>query len=90
MLNSNFRNITLRDLTQAKNFSSCIFLLYKTTISGTCISKKDNSNKMDPIRAVKDGRIDDLLMLSAWVKKELYIQVKFLYELDEDLAVKLQ
>ena len=45
---------------------------------------------MDPIRAVEDGRIDDLLILSAWVKKELFIQVKFLYELDKDLAVKLQ
>ena len=90
MLNSNFRNVTLWDLTQAKNFSSsCNFLLYKT-FPGTCISTKDNSNKMDPIRAVEDGRIDDLLILSAWVKKELFIQVKFLYELDKDLAVKLQ
>ena len=45
---------------------------------------------MDPIRAIEDGRSDDLLILSEWVKKELFKQVKFLYELDEDWAVKLQ
>ena len=45
---------------------------------------------MDPNRAVEDGRSDDLLILSAWVKKELFNQVKFLYELDEDLAVNGQ
>jgi hypothetical protein len=73
----------LWDLTQTKNFSSRIVLLQKT-ISGTCISKKDTSNKMDPIRAVEDERSNDLLILSAWVKKELFIQVKFLYELDEE------
>jgi len=45
---------------------------------------------MDPNRAVEDGRSDDLLILSAWVKKDLFNQVKFLYELDEDLAVNGQ
>jgi hypothetical protein len=86
MLNSNLRKLNLRDLTQAKYFSSCNFLLYKT-ISVTCINTKDNFKKMDPIRAVDDGRSDDLLILSTWVKKELFNQVKFLYELEEDLAV---
>lgn len=45
---------------------------------------------MEPNRAVEDGRSDDLLILSAWVKKDLFNQVKFLYELDEDLAVNGQ
>ena len=42
---------------------------------------------MDPIRAVDEGRDEDMLIITAWVKKELFNQVKFLYQPDDDLAV---
>ena len=34
-----------------------------------------------------DGRCDDLLILSRWVRKELFAQVKFLYNPEVDLRV---
>jgi len=42
---------------------------------------------MDPIRAVDEGRDEDMLIITAWVKKELFNQVKFLYQPEDDLAV---
>jgi hypothetical protein len=34
-----------------------------------------------------DGRKEDLLIISQWVRKELFIYVKFLYRPEEDLAM---
>ena len=34
-----------------------------------------------------DGREEDLKILSQWVRKELFVKVKFLYDVKEDLAV---
>jgi hypothetical protein len=34
-----------------------------------------------------DGRKEDLLIISHWVRKELFINVKFLYRPEEDLAM---
>ena len=35
-----------------------------------------------------DGRCDDLLILSRWVRKELFAQVKFLYNPEVDLRIR--
>jgi hypothetical protein len=37
-----------------------------------------------------DGRKEDLLIISQWVRKELFVNVKFLYQPDKDLAVNGQ
>ena len=37
-----------------------------------------------------NGRKEDLLIISQWVRKELFVNVKFLYQPDEDLAVNGQ
>ena len=34
-----------------------------------------------------DGREEDLKIISQWVRKELFVKVKFLYDVEEDLAV---
>ena len=34
-----------------------------------------------------DGREEDLKILSQWVRKELFVKVKFIYDVEEDLAV---
>ena len=34
-----------------------------------------------------DGRSDDLIIISRWARKELFAQVKFLYNADVDLCV---
>ena len=34
-----------------------------------------------------DGRHEDLKIISQWVRKELFVKVKFLYDVEEDLAV---
>jgi hypothetical protein len=34
-----------------------------------------------------DGISDDLLILSKWVKKELFVKVKFLYNQEKDLKI---
>jgi hypothetical protein len=33
------------------------------------------------------GMSDDLIILSRWVKKELFVKVKFLYNIDKDLMI---
>jgi hypothetical protein len=34
-----------------------------------------------------DGREEDLKILSQWVRKELFVKVKFIYDVEEDLVV---
>lgn len=34
-----------------------------------------------------DGRKEDLLIIAQWVRKELFVYVKFLYKPEEDLAI---
>jgi len=34
-----------------------------------------------------DGRKEDLLIISQWVRKELFVYVKFLYKPEDDLAM---
>jgi len=40
----------------------------------------------DPFRPVNDGMDEDLLVIATWARKELFTQVKFLYQPEEDLA----
>ena len=45
-------------------------------------------NMEDPVNVVQtDGMEDDLIILSRWVKKEMFIKVKFLYNLEKDLRI---
>jgi len=34
-----------------------------------------------------DGREEDLKILSQWVRKELFVKVKFIYDVEEDLVL---
>ncbi len=39
------------------------------------------------VGAEKDGLTEDLLILSKWVKKEMFVMVKFLYNQEKDLRI---
>jgi hypothetical protein len=47
----------------------------------------DNDDHPYYIGAEKDGLTEDLLILSKWVKKEMFVTVKFLYNQEKDLRI---
>ena len=45
-------------------------------------------NMEDPVNVVQtNGMEEDLIILSRWVKKEMFVKVKFLYNVERDLRI---
>jgi len=82
----NFRNkVYGTTCGQETQFLLEIIVLFLLILSTS--ASNNNMSGTGTFRPVNDGRDEDLLIISTWVRKELFNQVKFLYRAEEDLAV---